>query len=290
MAKNNNNEIYELASLVIIGFTAYYILQNPKILTTITNMFTNIKLPSVSGKNDSSVGGSPPSGITGEVLWDSNVHGKWKNGKKRTIDGEEGSQAENGKGLYTAASGNPRLHVDGNGVARLEADAGHGRIYVQATNYNATLSGEFMFEDANIDNTTWKLRNRRDQGGSCENRFGGVGGHLERTTVGVKIEKCRNERESGTDKDLPKPLSNKKWYGFSFTVKDTAGKKGINQIIKVDYKDGKGLIEVLNVTFPNPPAYYMDEATFMKGSNFWIRINNESTGSVAYRNVKLTKA
>ena len=40
----------------------------------------------------------------------------------------------------------------------LEADAGHGRVYIKARNYNARMEGELMFEDDAIRNTTLRLR------------------------------------------------------------------------------------------------------------------------------------
>jgi hypothetical protein len=232
---------------------------------------------------------APSWATTGPILYDSNKDGGWNNGTARRVQGKEGSQSPNGKGFYTAASGKPRFIIDGKGVGKLEADGGHGRIYVQATNYNSSLSGELKFDTASLDNTTWKLRNRHDQGGACENRFGGVGGHLEKTTCGVKIEKCHNTHEKGTDKPLPKPIPVGQWIGFRFTVCDTPDKKGIRQTIEVDYKDGKGFVTTLDTTFTNPPAYYMDEATFTKDSNFWLRINNTATASASYRNVRLVK-
>lgn len=228
-----------------------------------------------------------PAPMAGEVLWDSNRDGKWNNGVKRIVKGTEGSQSPNGKGIFTAASGNPRLIIDGNGVAHLQADAGHGRIYVNATNYNSQLSGELMFEDDKIDNTTWKLRSRHGESGSCENRFGGVGAHLERNSSGFKIEKCHNVHESGVDKPLPKPIPTGKWIGFRFTVYDTADKKGIFQSLDIDYKDGTGFKRVNSTVSQNPPAYYTNASLYNQQSYFWIRINNTQTGQVAYKNVKL---
>jgi len=72
----------------------------------------------------------------GELLYDSNIHGQWNNGVARTVEDSEGDQSANGKGLYTAASGNPKLHIQGDGTAILECDDGHGRIYLKVCNHN----------------------------------------------------------------------------------------------------------------------------------------------------------
>ena len=56
----------------------------------------------------------PPPPTGGEVLWDSNVH--LKTGQAFTVDSTYGSQEPDGKGVFMAASGSPRLHVDADGV------------------------------------------------------------------------------------------------------------------------------------------------------------------------------
>src|SRR5215213_2294846 len=231
-------------------------------------------------------GGGGGSGADGPVLWDSNTDGGWNNGQKRTVSGTEGDQSPDGGGLYTAASGGPHLIIDGDGVAHLEAGTGHGRIYIKACNYNAMIEGEFMMETSNLDNFTFKLRNRHGMGGSCENRFGGVGAHIEPSSCGVKIEKCHNVHEQGTDKSLPKPVSVGQWVKVRFYVQDTAD-GGIGQKIEIDWNDGAGFIETLNTVFTNPQSFYMDKETFLRESEFWIRINNTGTASVAMKNIRL---
>ena len=119
---------------------------------------------------------------TGDVLWDSNIH--LKTGQKFTVTDTYGNQEPDGKGVFMAASGSPRLIVDADGTFHLEADAGHGRVYIKARNYNARMEGELMFEDSNIRNTTLRLRSRHNMGGSCENRFGGFGVTVERAEPG----------------------------------------------------------------------------------------------------------
>jgi hypothetical protein len=227
----------------------------------------------------------------GDVLWDSNIHGKWNNGQKRTVDDKEGDQSPDGKGFYTAASGNPRLIIDGDGMAHLEADAGHGRIYIKAKNYNARLEADFMFEDENIDNLSLKLRTRHQEGGDCKNRFGGFGASIDRTgtETGFKTEKCHNIHENSIDGNLPAPIQGKKWHRFAFSCYDSPDKKQVNMKMEIDYKDGQGFKTALTGKHSNPPADYIDEATFMKESYIWLRVNNEETGRVAFKDVKLIK-
>ena len=98
---------------------------------------------------------------TGDVLWDSNIH--LKTGQAFKVTGTYGSQEPDGKGVFMAASGSPRLIVDADGTFHLEADAGHGRVYIKARNYNAMMEGELMFEDDVIRNTTLRLRSRHNR-------------------------------------------------------------------------------------------------------------------------------
>ena len=288
MAKS---DITDIASILIIGGVAYYVLSQPTALQKLTETFQNLfkggGIPSISSTKEK--GGSSGSPITGSTLWDSNRDGKWNNGKKRTVTDTEGSQSPNGKGLFMAASGNPRLIIDGDGVAHLEADGGRGRVYIKATNFNSMLSGEFMFETASIDNITLRLRSRRNEGGSCQNRFGGFGATVERDAAEYQTESCRNERDNSIKKPLATKLQDKKWYGFKYSCSNSADNKTVNFKTEYDYHDGKGFITVGSGSHPKPHTHGMDEATFMKESYIWLRINNSSTGRVAFKNIRLTK-
>lgn len=232
-----------------------------------------------------------PDPTTGTLLYDSNTHGKWNNGVKRTVTKTDGSYTPDGKGLSTAASGSPRLIIDGNGIAHLEADAGHGRIYIKAKNYNARLEFDFMFEDTNIDNISFKMRSRHQEGGDCANRFGGFGGSIDRVggTIGFKTEECHNIHSNSIDGKLPTALKGQTWYRAGISVYDSPDKKQVNLKFEIDYKDGKGFVTALTGSHKNPKAPYVDEASFAKDSYIWLRINNEKTGRVAFKDVKMTK-
>ena len=92
-----------------------------------------------------------------------------------------------------AASGNPKLIVEADGSFHLEADEGHGRVYVKACNYNSKTTGETMFEDGNIDDTNIKVRNRHQMGGDCDNRQGGIGCVWEQPNkIESKLEVCHD--------------------------------------------------------------------------------------------------
>ncbi|TVM01113.1 MAG: hypothetical protein CV087_11315 [Candidatus Brocadia sp. WS118] len=223
----------------------------------------------------------PPSG---EVLYDSNIDGKWNNGVARTVEDSEGDQSPNGKGLYTAASGNPKLVLDGQGVGTLTCGDGHGRIYIKATNYNCILETEFNILDDTVENFSQKVRSRHQEGGSPENRFGGVGFTIARPNVGHKIEKFHNEHEKGFDEILQKKLELNKWYKSRFTCQDVPD--GILQRGEIDYNDGNGYVKVSETVFKNPPAYYVDKNKFMEESYIWLRLNG--SGRIAMRNVRLT--
>jgi hypothetical protein len=228
-----------------------------------------------------------PTEPTGAVLWDSNVH--LKTGQSFTVTDEHGPQTPDSKGLWMAASGKPRLIVDPDGTYHLEADAGHGRVYIRALNFNARLESDFMFEDSNIENSTWRLSCRHNEGGACENRFGGIGFTIERDNVGHKTEPCHNIHENSIDKPLSTKINDKQWIRVRCDCKRTPDNKKILILMAIDYKDGKGFQTVLEGEHPSPKPYYMDEPTFMKESYIWLRVNNAKTGRVAFKNTLLTK-
>jgi hypothetical protein len=221
---------------------------------------------------------------TGDILYDSNIHGKWNDGNKRTVDDKEGNQSPDGKGFHTAASGNPRFIIDGDGVGHLEADSGHGRIYILAKNYNSRLEFDFMFEDENIDNISFKLRSRHQEGSDCKNRFGGFGGAIDRAggEIDFQTESCHNEHENKIAKPIP-PFQTGTWHKAAISVWDKPDKSAVNLKAEIDGK------EVLTGEHKNPQPYYVDEAKFMEQSYFWLRINNSKTGKVAFKNVRLIK-
>jgi predicted phosphodiesterase len=228
-----------------------------------------------------------PTAAGEKVLWDSNVH--LKTGKKYTITETYGGQEPDGKGIFMAASGDPRVHVEPDGTFFLEADAGHGRMYIQCLNYNARMEGEVMFPDEAIRNTTWRLRSRHNEGGDCQHRFGGFGATHEREEQLAEFatEPCHNLHSNTKKVPLEKKIEIGKWIKFKYSVWSSEDKKSINQKTEYDYGDGQGFKTILEANFTEVEPYMMDEASFKERSYAWLRINNESTGKVAYRNVRI---
>ena len=224
--------------------------------------------------------------VEGAVIYDSNVNGKWNNGEKRTVTKTEGDIKPNGKGLWMAASGKPRLEILGDGSANLICDPGHGRFYVAACNFNARLELEFALSKES-DNLSLKLRSRHQQGGDCENRFGGYGCSISLTDVGMKREDCHNIHSNSKSKDLPQRLKTDTWYGAKFSVFNDKENKKVNYLCQTDFKDGKGFIPVLSHVDPSPKAYMMNKESFKQASYFWVRQNNEEKATIRVRNLKL---
>lgn len=224
----------------------------------------------------------------GDVLYDSNKDGKWNDGKKRIVTDKEGDVKPNGKGLWMAASGKPRLEILGTGESNLICDPGHGRFYVAATNFNSRLEGEFALSKE-TDNLSLKIRCRHQEGGSCDNRFGGYGCSISLDEVGCKREDCHNIHSNSKSKALPQRLRTDTWYAFRFTVRNDKDNKQVLYLAELDFKDDKGFVTVLSHVDPSPKPYMMDEASFNKSSYFWVRQNNEEKGVIRLRNLKLVK-
>jgi hypothetical protein len=188
------------------------------------------------------------------------------------------------KGVTTAASGNPKWSVDSSGAGHLNCGSGHCRVYIAVKNHNARMEGEFMFESGSVDNISLRLRSRHQEGGSCENRFGGFGVSFT-PDGGVKFqtESCHNEHENTINGKASGAISKGTWHKFAYSCFDSADKKSVNFRMDIDGKT------VLTGKHPSPKPYYMDEALHMKNSYIWIRSNNSGTGSIAIRNFKVIK-
>lgn len=190
----------------------------------------------------------PPPPPSGDLLWDSNRDGKWNDGNKRTITVKQGNQKPDDKSIFVAASGSPKLEVDGNGIAHLVAGSGEP------------------------DNLSLKVRSRHQAGGSCENRFGGFGCAFDRTSIDMKTESCHNFHENsiGGSHD---GIKNDEWHKWRFDCQDTSdGKVEFNV-----YLDGKHIKQGFH---NNPKDYYLDAAMFGALSWVWIRINNSDHGRI----------
>ena len=233
-----------------------------------------------------SVGPPVPPVVEGNVLWDSNINGKWNDGNKRVVVKSEGDIKPNGKGLWMAASGKPKLEILGDGSSNLVCEPGHGRFYVAATNFNSQLQLEFALSKE-TDNLSLKLRSRHQEGGDCEHRFGGYGCSISLDEVGMKREDCHNIHSNSKSKALPQRLKTDTWYGAKFSVQNADDNKTVKYLCEIDFKDDKGYVPVLAHSDPKPKPYMIDKASFDKASYFWVRQNNEEKGVIRVRNMKL---
>jgi hypothetical protein len=122
------------------------------------------------------------------VIYDSNIDGKWNDGNARIVKGDDGDIKANGKGIFTAASGSPEVHIDGKGTAVLVTKPGFGRFYLCVNNFNAQLDFDFNIMDSSVDNMSIKGRSRHQSGGANDNRFGGLGNATSTSETDFKIE------------------------------------------------------------------------------------------------------
>jgi len=219
----------------------------------------------------------------GDVLYDSKVNSKLHDGKERTIT-KEGSITPNGLGIECHASGNPRVKVNADGTFSLLCDSGHGRFYLFALNYNATLEIICAFWNAaGGQDLSLKTRSRHNEGSACENRFGGYGLAVDRSGYDAKRETCHNIHDQSQGGNIPEKIETQKYFTIRWTVKDDAGK--VKQIAEMN---GKTFLTKVD---PSPKAYMVDEASFKKQSYLWVRQNISSgTGEIRIKQIRVLKA
>jgi uncharacterized Zn-binding protein involved in type VI secretion len=230
--------------------------------------------------------GPPPPPADSQILYDSNLHGKWNDGHPRKVDKTDGDQSKNGKGLYTAASGHPIVTIDGKGVATLECDEGHGRFYTKVCNFNSVFQTDFSILDKTVDNYSQKLRSRHQMGGDCENRPGLFGNATSLIDGDMKTEVCHNVHENSIGYTLPEKLSIGEWYKSRFTVKNSPDDKKVYFIAELDFMDGKGFRIIKEGQHKSPKPAYMDKPKFLQDSEVWNRLNGK--GRISFRNQLLT--
>lgn len=225
-------------------------------------------------------------GTGGKLLYDSNIHGLWNNGQRRVVTGGEGNQDPDGKGLHTAASGDPELTIEGNGISHLESSR-WGRIYIYANNYNFKLEGFFMFETnhGEADNISIKLRSRHGnnnhpQGGS--NEFGGIGFAFHPSgQVEIKAE-IKHGGSSFDFGNLQGPaLKLNEWHKYTISGFDENG--GITVSVSIDDQS------IGSKKWANPHATAIDRSAFDADSYFWIRLNchDGNRAKAAIKDLKL---
>ncbi len=182
-----------------------------------------------------------PTPIPTGTLWDSNVNGQWNNGVKRTLTTAEGGQKPDDKSIFVAASGNPQLIIDGDGVAHLQGGSG------------------------GVDNVSIRLRSRHQ--GECNNvsldptkRFGGHGWAIDaKGGVDFKTEDYHNVHSN------PHTFNSGINVGTTWHhVHQTC--KGNETSLTIDGKF------VGKVTVQN----HGDDSLLPKNSYIWLRLNNSA--------------
>ena len=186
-------------------------------------------------------------------------------------------------GVTTAASGSPKWTTEAGGIGKLSCGSGHCRVYIAVKNHNARMEGEYMYSGA-VDNLSLRLRSRHQEGGACENRFGGYGAAIQKSgEVEFQTESCHNEHENSiSGQQSPAPVAGK-WYKFAYSCWDSPDKKSANFKLDIDGKT------VLTGKHASPKPYFQDEALHMKNSYIWLRSNNSGNGSISFRNFRVTK-
>lgn len=201
---------------------------------------------------------TPPS--TG-LLWSSNIHGKWNDGNKREITTKQGGQTTDDKSIFVAASGSPKLIIDGNGVAHLQAGSGGVE--------NLSLKG-LCSHQGNMSPLA------QDGPAEGSKRGGGEGFAVGRKDWDSKRERFHNEHQSLGSGSLPKEIVDLKWHVAKFSWKHESGNK-IRLIGSIDYLDGKGFVQVMNLVDSNAEAWFFEK----DGNKYiWIRINNSAHGRI----------
>lgn len=179
------------------------------------------------------------------TLWDSNINGKWNDGVKRTLTTKEGTQKPNDKSIFVAASGSPKLVIDGDGIAHLVSGSG------------------------GVENLSIRLRSRHQ--GECDNqslpadkRFGGHGWSVSSNgEVKFKTEDYHNVHSNA------KSFSSGISIGTSWHhVKQTC--KGNTSTFSLDNKN------IGSVSISNKG----DDSLLPKNSYMWLRVNNSDHGRI----------
>jgi hypothetical protein len=227
------------------------------------------------------------------LLYDSSTIGRWRQNPRVIRTGQHDPLFRppfcNGKGLEPHASGQPRFAIDGKGVGTLQADSGHGRIYVDTNNYYTITDYFLKFNDNIIDNHTCQTQSRHQEGGANTNRFGGVNFMIDRKRggCGTKIELYHGTGSNhieGPTARLPKPIGVGQWVQVKASTFPNQAQRSIFIRLQINY--GQGFLNALQYEYKNLPSYTVYAPSFQQRSYFWLRVNNTSTGSVSFMNVR----
>jgi len=243
----------------------------------------NEGLPDVPPEPDNPPEPDTPPEPTGDVLYDSHIHSKLHDGQVRTIDKSEGEITPNGLGIEMHASGNPRVVVNADGTFSLFGDAGFPRFYGYVCNYDATLEIEAAFWNDVGQDLSLKTRSRHNEGGACENRFGGYGLAVDRNGYDAKREVCHNVHDESQSGRLPTTPKTGEYFTIRWTVKDQG-----TSVRQLGEMNGQAF---LNKVDSDPKPYMVDKASFENQSYFWVRQNiDKGTGEIRIKSLRILKA
>lgn len=226
---------------------------------------------------------NPPEPPVGDLLYDSHRDSKLHDGNVRTIPDKEGAITPNGLGIEMHASGNPRVVVNADGTFSLFGDAGFPRFYGYVVNYDATLEIECAFWNDVGQDLSLKTRSRHNEGGACENRFGGYGLAVDRNGYDAKREVCHNVHDQSQSGKLPTTPKTGEYFTIKWTVKDQG-----NEVRQIGEMNGQPF---LNKIDSSPKPYMVDKASFEKQSYYWVRQNiSKGTGEIRIKSLRILKA
>jgi hypothetical protein len=127
-----------------------------------------------------------------------------------------------------------------------------------------------------------KKRSQHNEGGACENRFGGYGESNDRKTYNAKRETCHNNHDQAKSGNLPIEIKTKEFHTYRFTVKDENGK--VRQTASIDGQQYMDKID--SSPWPN----MIDVARMMGQSYEWVRQNIDSgTGEIRIKRHRVLK-
>jgi hypothetical protein len=227
-----------------------------------------------------------PLPANGTVLWDSNVNGKWNNGRKRTITSANEFDPDC-KDVEVAAGSSRKFEVFGDGTAKITGD--RARIYVHVKNYNAQMEISYIPNPSLDDTLSLRLRSRHNEPDPHENRFGGYGVAVSLDEAKPGREEYHNKHTSFPDFKLPRKMENGKMYTLRYSVHDTADRKQVEMWLEIDYDNNGNFIEVGRWKDPKPLPYMLDKALYLKKSYVWVRVNGQHTGEEGPKDVEIKK-
>jgi hypothetical protein len=202
----------------------------------------------------------------GQVIWTSK--GIWDNGKDRTFTSTDPDDPRS----QMRAGENRSCHVDGKGTAYFSG--ARGRMYWYATNYDFIMQFDMVWNDT-VENIGLRGRSRHNEGGDCDNAFGGYGANFHKAEMDFKSEDSHSAGGGIGSENFkyPKPFEAGKPYGIKFQLKSDPNP---HMLFWIDYKDGKDFIKVGDYTDQKPLPCRINRKAFEEISYLWLRTNNEA--------------